>query len=185
MSWADSQEQFSLGAETMSQGSGSPITFLDPITCNDIMADLRRADGQLPDFGSVGSEPGSPPLALELEVTHCEREAQTSPSLTQDQATQVLSRPHQGTSSTEIPAPASTSDQGQQALLRPPCSVAFTQTAKPATSRTTTWTQTHRLTSNDIGTEMPQVLTVPTGCQAGTLFDNEVIPPGVPRPKLP
>jgi len=32
---------------------------------------------------------------------------------------------------------------------------------------------------------MPQVLTTTTGCQAGTYFDNEVIPPGVPRPKLP
>jgi len=24
-----------------------------------------------------------------------------------------------------------------------------------------------------------------TGCQAGTFFDNEIIPPGAPRPKLP
>jgi len=32
---------------------------------------------------------------------------------------------------------------------------------------------------------MPQVLQTSTGCQAGTYFDNEVIPPGVPRRKMP
>jgi len=31
---------------------------------------------------------------------------------------------------------------------------------------------------------MPPVLSTTTGCQAGTFFDNEVIFPGVPRPKL-
>jgi len=115
MSWADAQEQFSLGAEAMSQGSGSPINLLDPETCDGILQDLRRANGQLPDFHSVGSKPGSPPPALELEMTHGERGTQTSPALTHDkstdvlaiptstsdQATQVLSRPHQGTSANQ------------------------------------------------------------------------------------
>jgi len=37
----------------------------------------------------------------------------------------------------------------------------------------------------DRGTDMPPVLTTTTGCQAGAYFDNEIIPPGAPRPKLP
>jgi len=73
LSWADAQEQFSLGAEAMSQGSGSPINFLDAVTCDDILANIRGPDGTLPNFGSIGSEPGSPAPALELEVTHGER----------------------------------------------------------------------------------------------------------------
>jgi len=32
---------------------------------------------------------------------------------------------------------------------------------------------------------MAPVLVATTGCQAGAYFDNEVIPPGVPRPRLP
>jgi len=60
LSWAEAQEQFCLGAEAMSQGSGSHITFLDPSTCDDILADIRGPDGTLPDFGSIMSEPGSP-----------------------------------------------------------------------------------------------------------------------------
>jgi len=93
----------------MSQGSGSPVTFLDTATRDDILADIRGPDGTLPDFGSIASEPGSP-LQLThgergsagggLELTHGKRETQTDPAPTQDQATQVLSRPHQGTSST-------------------------------------------------------------------------------------
>jgi len=65
LSWGDAQEQFSLGAEAMSQGSGSPIAFLDPGTCDNILAYIRRPDGTLPDFGSIPSEPGLPPPALE------------------------------------------------------------------------------------------------------------------------
>jgi len=151
LSWAEAQEQFSLGAEAMSQGSGSPINLLDPETCDRNLQYLRGADGQLPDFDSVGSEPGSPPSTLELEVTHGERGTQTSPApthdkstdvlaiptSTSDQATQVLSRPHQGTSATQTPSPATSSDESTQVLLRPPRSVAFTQTERPATSRTT------------------------------------------------
>jgi len=37
----------------------------------------------------------------------------------------------------------------------------------------------------NVGTDMPPVLVSSTACRAGTYFDNEVIPPGVPRPKLP
>jgi len=32
---------------------------------------------------------------------------------------------------------------------------------------------------------MPPVLVTSTSCQAGAYFDNEIIPPGAPRPKLP
>jgi len=74
----------------MSQGSGSPVNFLDTETCDTILKDLRDAHRKLPDFNSVESEPGSPPPALELEVTHGERGTQTSPASTQDQATTVL-----------------------------------------------------------------------------------------------
>jgi len=66
MSWADAQEQFS--QEAMSQGSGSPVTFLNAETCDDILKDIRRADGKLSDFNSVKSDPGSPPPALEAAV---------------------------------------------------------------------------------------------------------------------
>jgi len=117
-------------------------------------------------------------------VAHGDKESQTSPAPTQDQATQVLSRPHQETSSTQTPAPASTSDQGQQVLLRPPRSVAFTQTEKPATSRTTSWTQKYRPSSEDSGTDMPPVNIATVGSQAGCYFNNDTIPPGAPQPKL-
>jgi len=122
MSWADAQASFSQGA--CSQGSGSPVAFMDAETFDHLLADLRGADGQLPDFDSIGSESGSPPPALEAEVAHCKRATQTfpvstrnqstdalAPLATSDAATQVLSRPHQGTSSTQTPALASTSDQ--------------------------------------------------------------------------
>jgi len=112
---------FSLGAEAMSQGSaGSPVLFLDPAACEDILADLRDVDGRLPSFSD--SEPGSPPPRLESEVTHHDKTSQTPmirlrdrstsaqlplafdqgtstlpPASTMDQATQVASRPHQST----------------------------------------------------------------------------------------
>jgi len=47
MSWADAQASFSLGA--CSQGSGSPVAFMDATTCDNLLADQRGADGQLPD----------------------------------------------------------------------------------------------------------------------------------------
>jgi len=131
-------------------------------------------------------------------VAHSNKETQTVPVSSRDQLTdvlapvatsdaaiQVLSRPHQGTSSTQTPALASTSDQGQQVLLQPPCSVAWTQTARLATSRTSSWTQTHIPASTATGTGMSQVLTMTTGCQAGAYFNNDEILPGVPRPRLP
>jgi len=130
MSWADAQASFSLGA--CSQGTGSPVAFMDAAMCDNLLQDLRGDDGQLPDFGNIGSEPGSPPSVLEAAVAHGERATQTypvstcdqltdarAPAATSDVATQVLSRPHQGTSATQTLAPASTSDQGTQVLLRP------------------------------------------------------------------
>jgi len=169
----------------MSQGSGSPVTFLDTPTCDDILADIRSPDCTLPDFDSIPSEPGSPPPVLELAVTHCERESQTDPTPTQDQATQVLSRPHQETSSTQSPTLASTTDQTTQVLLRPRQSWAFTQTERPASSTRTFWTQVPRVALTNTGTDMAPVLVTSTSCQAGAYFDNNVIPPGAPRPKLP
>jgi len=37
----------------------------------------------------------------------------------------------------------------------------------------------------DRGTSMPPVLSSSIASQAGAYFDNEIIPPGAPRPKLP
>jgi len=85
MSWDDAQASFNLGA--VSQGSGSPVTFLEATTCDDILADIRGPDGTLPDFGSILSEPGSPPPALELEVTHSDRVTQTDPAPSRDHTT--------------------------------------------------------------------------------------------------
>jgi len=167
------------------KGPAHPFTLLDPNTCDDILAAIRGPDGTLPDFGSIPSAPGSPPPELEAEVAQANKDTQTFPVSTCDQSTQVVNRPHQGTNATQTPAPASTSDQGQQVLIRPQRSVAYTQTFRPATSNTTSWTQTHRPALLNTGTGIPQVLTTSTGCQAGTYFDNEVIPPGVPRPTLP
>jgi len=152
-----------------------------------ILADLRGPDGTLPDFGSIPSEPGLPPPALEREpeVPYSDPGTQTQPAPSRDQSTQVLSRSHQWSSATQTPALASTADQTTQVLLRPRQSVAYTQTTRPATSNTTSWTQTARPALYNTGTGMDQILTTSTGCQAGTFFDNEVIPPGVPHPKLP
>jgi len=154
MSWAEAQASFSLGA--CSQGSGSPVAFMDAATCDDLIQDLRGDDGQLPDFDSLGSEPGSPPPALEAAVDHGERATQThsvttcdtstdtgAPAVTPDASTQVLSRPHQRTSATQTPALASTTDQTTQVFLRPRQSWAYTQTERPATSVRTSWTRCH------------------------------------------
>jgi len=151
----------------MSQGSeGSPVLFLDPAACDDILADLRGADGRLPSF-SDDSEPGIPPPTLEAEETHSERATQTSPVpthhqstsilpapvYTSDQATQVIGRPHQATSFTQTLSSAPTSEQSTQVLLRPPRSVAYTQTATAATSTRTSWTQVPRPLLQDAGTD--------------------------------
>jgi len=76
-------------------------------------------------------------------------------------------------------------DQGTQALIRPPRSVAFTQTATAPRSTTTSWTQVPRTVMIDCGTDMPPALTTTIGCQAGAYFNNDIIPPGAPRLKLP
>jgi len=89
----------------MSQGSGSPVAFLDATTCNDILADIRQPDGTLPDFGSIPSEPGTLAPELEVAVAQGHKETQTYPVSTSDQSTQVLSHPHQGTSATQTLAP--------------------------------------------------------------------------------
>jgi len=179
----------------MSQGSGSPVNLIDNETCDEIPQGLRGADGQLPSFNS---NLGSPPPALEAEVAHGKRATQTSPvstsdqstdtltstMATSDQATQVVSRPHQATSGTQTPSTALASDQSTQVLLRPPRSVAFTQTATEAKSTRTSWTQVPHTDLRDTGTDMPVIEAKTAECQAGCFFDNDVIPPGAPRPKL-
>jgi len=194
----DAQAQFSQGAEAMSQGSeGSPVLFLDPAACNNILANLRGEDGCLPTFSD--SEPGTPFPTLEAEETHGERATQTSPVQTHDQSTsvlpapvstsdqstQVVSRPHQATSHTQTPSSAPTVEQSTQVLFRPPRSVAFTQTATAARSTRTSWTQVPRPILHNTGTDMPTIATSSKECQAGCYFDNELISPGAPRPKLP
>jgi len=183
MSWDDAQGSFSRGAD--SQTSGSPLTFLDPASCDNILADIRQPDGTLPDFGSIPSEPGTPPPELEREVTHIDRDTQTNHAPTQDRGTQAISRPHQWSSGTQTPALVSTANQATQVVIRPRQSWAFTQTERPATSHTTSYTQTARPATIHRGTGMPQILTTSTGCQAGSYYDNDLIPPGVPRPRLP
>jgi len=155
----------------MSQGSeGSSVLFFDPATCDDNLADLRGADGRLPTFDS---EPGTPPPALEAEVACGERGTQTSP--TQDTAV-----PHITVAATQVDQ-VTVADQGTQALRLPPRSVSFTQTA--TAPRISSWTQVPRTVMKACGTDMPPVLVTSSGCQAGAYFDNEVIPPGAPRPK--
>jgi len=107
------------------------------------------------------------------------------PVLVADAATQVVTRPHQTTSSTQTPSSAPTSDQGTQVTIRPPRSVAYTQTATAPNSTRSSCTQVPRTATTNTGTDMSWVLVISTSCQAGEYFDNEVIPPGAPRPKLP
>jgi len=185
LSWDEAQAQFSLWAEGMSQGSdGSPVNFLDPATCDDILHNLRHADGSFPTFDS--SDPGSPPPTLESEVAHGERATQTSPVpthdqstnvlmvpapvSTSDQATQVISRPHQASSLTQTPAPALTFDQCTQVLLQPPRSVAYTQTATAPRSTRTSWTQVPHPDLRDTGTDMPVITTTTASTNSGRLL---------------
>jgi len=182
MSWDDTQASFSRGADN--QTSGSPLTFLDTATCDDILADIRQPDGTLPDFGSIPSEPGTPPPELEREVTHIDRETQTDHAPTQERGTQAISRPHQWSSGTQTTALASTADQATQVLLRPRQSWAFTQTERSATSsHTTSFTQTARPAMTHRGTGMPQVLTTSIACQAGASFVPHC-PGHTPMPNL-
>jgi len=162
----------------MCQGSdGSPVNLIDNETCDEILQGLRGADGSLPTFDS---EPGTPPPALEAKAA-CDRGTQTSPSPTHDQQVQtqptwtrgnVSQVPHVLTSdgATSTGPKATTSEMG---------------TAMPPRSTTTAWTQVRRVIQKDCGTDMPPVQTKAAESQAGCYSDNEIIPPGAPRPKLP
>jgi len=174
MSWDEAQASFNR--------VGSPLPFLDDTQCDDILADMRQPDGTLPDFGSIPSQPSSPPPQLEVALSN--KATQVDALQYRDVGTQALSRPHQGTAKTQTPS-RPTADQSTQVLIRPPGLVAFTQTARPATSTTTSWTQTSRPALINTGTHMPPVLVTSTGCQVGAFYDNDLIPPGVPRPTLP
>jgi len=195
---------FSQGVEAMSQGSGhiSPVLFLDPAACEDILADLRDVDGLLPSFSD--SDPGSPPPLGESEVTHHTRTTQT-PTVrlgdrstsallplsfdqgtsalphvsTLDQATQVASRPHRATSASQTAVPLS-SNQATQVLILPPRSWAYTQTCRPRMIARPT--QVPRLVTLDAGTEMPPVTSSSQATQAGCHFDTDMIPPGAATP---
>jgi len=183
----------------MSQGSGSPVNFLDAETCDNILQDIRGVDGKLPDFNSGESDPGSPPPALEPAVA-LDRATQTSPTPTQDQSTFVLmvrrsdvekSVAHQciqalhpqlvaeGFTQT---LPTWTREKSTQISQGPTCD---RSTEMPTVTTTEAATQMVRAVLRDRGTDMPPVSTTTIGCQARTFFDNELIPPGAPRPKLP
>jgi len=183
----------------MSQGSGSPVAFLDAETCDNILQDLREADGKLPDFNSVESDPRSPPPAFEPEVA-LDRATQTVPTPTQDQSAFVLmvrredvmkSVAHQCIQAlppqlvsegyTQTP-PTWTREKATQLSPGPTCDRG---TEMPAVTTTEAATQMVRAALRDRVTDMPPVRTTTTSSQAGSFFDNEVIPPGAPRPKLP
>jgi len=122
----------------------------------------------------MASEPLKPPQCQPTT------DALTSTVSTSDQATQVISRPHQATSGTQTPSPDLTLEQGMQVFLRPPRSVAFTQTATAPRSTRTSWTQVPRPDLRNTGTDMPATLTTSAETQVGCFFDNEVIPPVAP-----
>jgi len=179
----------------MSQGSGgSPVNFLDPATCDAILDGLRDRDGRMPNF-SV-SPPGTPLPFLPAAMTTRDRHTQTRVAYTREKATstfidvtptatQVASRPHLWSSSTHtttIVVPQQ--DQATQDHLRPRRSQAFTLTARLGTYQRVTQTDRPAPTV-DSATSMTPVLVETTGCPAGAYFDNDVIPPGVPRPRLP
>jgi len=111
-------------------------------------------------------------------------------------ATQVASRPHLWSSATQTePTVTSTQNQATQDHLRPRRCHAFSQTARPAyyhaitqTARPGSYhciTQTDWPALIDSATSMAPVLVATTGCQAGDYYSNDVIPPGVPRPRFP
>jgi len=137
----------------------------------------------------------APPPYLPLEVTLIDGHTQTGATYTRDKATltfinvthtatQVASRPHVWSSATQTSITAALSqDQATQVLIRPRRQETFTQTGRPGTFHRPS--QTDRLALTDTATSMASVLVATTGCQAGAYFDNEVIPPGVPRPRLP
>jgi len=108
MSWDEAQASFSR--------MDSPIPFLDASVCDDILADLRQPDGTLPDFGSIPSQPSSPPPHL---VVACYNQStQCDTPLFRHVGTQALRRPHQGTTASQT-SPASSADMSTQVLNRP------------------------------------------------------------------
>jgi len=191
--------------DTTSQGSGgSPVNFLDTATCDAILEGLRDADGTMPDFTS----PDSPAPELERDTTPTDRSTQTRVKRTAEKAmntftdvthtaTQVVSRPHLWTSATQTaPIVVPSQDAATQDHLRPSRRYAFTQTARPARYNAVTQTARpgsyHRNTQTDSpppsiasSTSMAPVLVATTGCQAGAYFNNDLIPPGVLRLRLP
>jgi len=181
--------------ETRSQGSGgSPVDFLDPATCEAILNGLYDTDGRIPEFSE--GPPGTPPQSLPLEVATHDGHTQTGVAYTREKATntfidvthtatQVVSRPHHWTSSTQTdPIAVPQQDQSTQDHLRPRRSAAFTQTARLGTYHRGMQTDRPALTV-DSTTSMAPVLVTSISCHAGAYFTNDVIPPGVVRPRLP
>jgi len=132
---------------------------------------------------------------LSLETTTCDGHTQTGATFTRKKATntfidlthtatQVSSRPHVWTSATQTASLAAPhTHQSTQVHLRPSRRETFTQTARPGTYHRPS--QTDRPALSDSSTSMAPVLVATTGCQAGAYFDNDTIPPGVRRPRLP
>jgi len=192
--------------EAMSQG-GSPVDFLDQATCDAILEGLRDQEGHIPDF--TDSPPGNPPPNLPRETTSRDGHTQTGACHSQrekasnthidvaDAATQVISRPHLWSTATQTATIVTEShDQATQDHLRPPRRNMFTQTAHPGSSNVMTQTARpgsyHRASQTtppaptvDSATSMAPVLVATTGCQAGAFYTNDIIPPDVPRPRLP
>jgi len=194
LSWANAQEQFSLGAGPLSQGSGgSPVNFLDAENCDDIFQGLRRRNRTLLSFDS---DSDTPPPELKAAVA-CDRGTQASSGPSQDQETQVGFVSVQG-QETQVGfiAVRTVSDQGTQALILPPRSVSFTQTSsRPSTcdrgtemqhvTTCDTATQMNRVQLKDRGTSMPSVKYESSTTQTKVYFDNAEIQSEAPRPTLP
>jgi len=176
----------------MSQGSGgSPINFLDTATCDAILEGLRDTEGSLPDFSGSppGTPPGTPLPELPREITHVDGHTQTGATYTLEKGTstfvdvthtgtQVACRPHVWTTASQTTSIAIPhQDASTQVLLRPRRYEAFTQTGRLGTVHRAA--QTDSLALSDAFTSMTPVLVATTGCQAGAIFDTDLIPPGV------
>jgi len=99
-------------------------------------------------------------------------------------ATQVDSRPHLWTTASQTTSSApSQQDASTQILIRPNRREADTQTGRAGSFHRAA--QTEHLALSNSWTSMTPVLVTTTGCQAGAVFDNDLIPPGVPRPLMP
>jgi len=110
LSWDDAQAEFSLGAETMSQGSGgSPVNFMDLATPSSTACVTQT--GTCPTSIVHQAHPLHRCRWSSPEWTDTLRRGPPSPATKQtatyipvaDAATQVLSRPHQGTVATQTP----------------------------------------------------------------------------------